>query len=133
MRSEMVTTIAHQPSEQSDARCDALRALAGGAAASRRTVQLADVGPPLDDRSRALTSLAALLATGGSTIAYNRPVAAALAAGVSEEEIVAVLIEIAPTVGLARLVPAAFELAWALGYDIDRALEGPDDDHDADR
>ena len=128
----MMTTTAHQPSEKSHAPCDALRALASGAAAPRRAVQPEDCGPPLDDRSRALTGLAALLATSGSAIAYDRRVAAALASGVSKEEIVAVLIEVAPTVGLARLVPAAVELAWALGYDIDRALEEADDPDAAD-
>ena len=40
------------------------------------------------------------------------------------EEIVDILIEVAPTIGLARLVPGAVELALALGYDIDRVLEG---------
>ena len=48
----------------------------------------------------------------------------ALAAGLTAEEIVDILIEVAPTIGLARLVPGAVELALALGYDIDRALEG---------
>ena len=48
----------------------------------------------------------------------------------SAEEIVDVLIEVAETVGLARLVPAAVELASALGYDVDRALEGTEDVHD---
>ncbi len=120
-----MTTTAHQPTEQSDALCDALRALASGAAAPQRTVRPTGACR-LDDRSSALTGLAALLATGGSAIAYDRRVAAALASGVSKEQVVAVLIEVAPTVGLARLVTAAVELAWALGYDIDRALEEAD-------
>ena len=58
---------------------------------------------------------------------YERRVADALAAGVSAEEIVDILIEVAPTLGLARLVPCSVELALALGYDIDRALEEPDE------
>jgi hypothetical protein len=80
-----------------------------------------------------LAGLGALFATGGSPSAYDRLVADALAAGMSAEEIVAVLIEVAPTIGLARLVPAAVELASALGHDVDRALEVPDGVHDADR
>ena len=127
-----MSTTAYQPGEQSDALCDVLGALASGAAAPQRTVRPAGVARPLDDRSRALAGLGALLATGGSSSAYERLVADALAAGMSAEEIVDVLIEVAPTVGLARLVPAAVELAWALGYDVDRALEDPDDVHDAD-
>jgi alkylhydroperoxidase/carboxymuconolactone decarboxylase family protein YurZ len=75
----------------------------------------------------ALAGLGALLATGGSAGAYERRVAEALAAGVSAEEIVDILIEVAPTLGLARLVPGAVELGLALGYDIDRALEEPDE------
>jgi alkylhydroperoxidase/carboxymuconolactone decarboxylase family protein YurZ len=129
----MMTTTSHQLSEQSDALCDALRALASGVAAPQRTVRPTGAARELDDRSSALTGLAALLATGGSAIAYDRRVAAALASGMSTEEIVAVLIEVAPTVGLARLVPAAVELAWALGYDIDRALEEADDPDASDR
>lgn len=126
-----MTTTAHQSSEQSDALRDALRALASGAAAPQRTVRPTGACR-LDDRSSALTGLAALLATGGSEIAYDRRVSAALASGVSTDEIVAVLIEVAPTVGLARLVPAAVELASALGYDIDRALEEADHPNAAD-
>jgi hypothetical protein len=48
----------------------------------------------------------------------------------SAEEVIDVLIEIAPNVGLARLVPAAVEVASVLGYDIDRALEEADDPHE---
>ena len=39
------------------------------------------------------------------------------------QEIVGVLIAVAPTVGLARVVSAAPELALAIGYDVDAALE----------
>ena len=94
---------------------------------ARRDGRSAGVGPPLDDRSRALALLGAVLATGGSPSAYERLVADALAAGVSAEEIIDILIEVAPTIGLARLVPCSVELALALGYDIDRALEEHDD------
>ena len=50
----------------------------------------------------------------------------ALAAGASIDEIVGTLIAVAPTVGLARVVSAAPELALALGYDVDAALETPE-------
>ena len=106
---------------------DALRLLANGVVPVRRDVRPAGGGVSLDDRSRALAGLGALLATGGSLGAYERRIADALAAGVSAEEIVEILIEVAPTLGLARLVPGAIELALALGYDIDRALEEPDE------
>jgi hypothetical protein len=48
----------------------------------------------------------------------------ALAAGASLQEIVGVLIAVAPAVGVARTVSAAPELALAIGYDIDLALAG---------
>ena len=114
-----------QAGEQCDALCDVLRALASGAAEPRRPLGPAVVGPRLDDRSRAVAGLGAVLAIGGPPSAYELLVADALAAGMSAEEIVDILIEIAQTVGLARLVPAAIELALALGYDVDRALEVP--------
>jgi hypothetical protein len=44
----------------------------------------------------------------------------ALATGASLDEIVGVLIAVAPTIGLGRVVSAAPELA--LGYDVDAAL-----------
>jgi alkylhydroperoxidase/carboxymuconolactone decarboxylase family protein YurZ len=125
-----MSTTPHPPGEQSDALCDVLDALASGAAAPQRTVRPAGVARELDDRSRALAGLGALLAIGGSAPAYERLVADALAAGMSAEEVIDVLIEIAPNVGLARLVPAAVEVASVLGYDIDRALEEADDPHD---
>ena len=47
----------------------------------------------------------------------------ALASGATVDEIVGVLIAVAPTVGLARVVSAAPAVAAAIGYDIDAALE----------
>jgi alkylhydroperoxidase/carboxymuconolactone decarboxylase family protein YurZ len=88
-----------------------------------------DDGPRrcLDERSRALVGLGALLATGAAATAYRRRVTDALDAGVTADEIVDTLVEVAPIVGLAQLVPATIELATALDYDIDRALESVDD------
>ena len=51
----------------------------------------------------------------------------ALAAGATVDEIVGVLIAVAPNVGLARIVSAASEVALAIGYDIDAALESDDE------
>ena len=99
--------------------CAALRALAADAAPSAPGMR--------DDRSVALFELGALLATGGSPASYHRRIAGALAAGISADEIVDALLDLAPTIGLARLVPVTLELAAALGYDIDRALEDLDD------
>ena len=80
----------------------------------------------LDDKLGAMVILAALIATGGGSSSYRRCVDAAIAAGASAEEVVDLLVAVAPTVGLALLAPATTELAAALGYDIDRALEAHD-------
>jgi alkylhydroperoxidase/carboxymuconolactone decarboxylase family protein YurZ len=49
----------------------------------------------------------------------------ALAVGASEDEITSVLLAIAGVAGLGRVVATAPDLATALGYDIDAALEEP--------
>ena len=59
-------------------------------------------------------------------ISYQSSVELALAAGATVDEIVGCLIAVAPVIGLARVVSAAPELALALGYDVDAALETRD-------
>jgi alkylhydroperoxidase/carboxymuconolactone decarboxylase family protein YurZ len=83
-----------------------------------------DDPPGLDARSLALTRLAGLIAVSSSTASYQWCVADAIAAGVRDDEMVAVLVTVAPVVGTARVVAAAADLALALGYDLDSAFEG---------
>jgi alkylhydroperoxidase/carboxymuconolactone decarboxylase family protein YurZ len=78
----------------------------------------------LDPKTHALVRLGALVALDAAPASYQWNVGMALAAGASVEEIVGVLIAVAPVVGLARTVSAAPELALAIGYDIDGALAG---------
>jgi alkylhydroperoxidase/carboxymuconolactone decarboxylase family protein YurZ len=66
-----------------------------------------------------LVRLGALLALGAPTNAVKATVAESVDAGATEDEIVDVLVTVAPTVGLARVVGCAPRLATALGYDID--------------
>lgn len=80
----------------------------------------------LDPKTHALVSLAALLAADAAPASYHCSVESALAAGATVDEIVGTLVAVAPTVGLARVVSAAPELALALGYDVDAALEALD-------
>jgi hypothetical protein len=47
-----------------------------------------------------------------------------MAAGVTSEEMLGVLMAVAPTIGTARVVTNTPTLALALGYDVDAALEG---------
>ncbi len=64
-----------------------------------------------------LVRLGALVAVGAATASLRRTVELARDAGASEAEIVGVLVAVAPTVGLARVVSTAPKLASAIGYD----------------
>ena len=77
----------------------------------------------LDPKTHALVRLAALVALDAAPASYQWSASVALASGATVDEIVGVLIAVAPTVGLARVVSAAPEVAVAIGYDIDAALE----------
>ena len=77
----------------------------------------------LDPRTHALVRLGASLAIDAAPSSYHSNVEAATATGASIDQIVGTLIAVAPIVGLTRVVSAAPELALALGYDVDAALE----------
>ena len=80
----------------------------------------------LDQKTHALARLSASLAVDAAPISYQSSVELALTAGATVDEIVGCLIAVAPVIGLARVVSAAPELALALGYDVDAALETRD-------
>jgi alkylhydroperoxidase/carboxymuconolactone decarboxylase family protein YurZ len=87
-----------------------------------RSVRAALAGPDppgLDPKIQALVGLGALLSVDAATVSVRLQVELAQAAGATEDEIVGVLIAIAPAVGHARTVAAAPRLALALGYDVD--------------
>jgi 4-carboxymuconolactone decarboxylase len=69
----------------------------------------------LDARSYALVKLAALVALDAPPASYIWQVANALDAGATPDDLIGVLIAIAPQVGGPRLVSAAPELMVALG------------------
>ena len=77
----------------------------------------------LDGRTGALVRLGALFALDAATASYSSQVAIALAAGATVDEIVDALVVVAPSIGVARVVSAAPELALALGFDVDSQLE----------
>jgi alkylhydroperoxidase/carboxymuconolactone decarboxylase family protein YurZ len=87
-----------------------------------------DMAAGLDPKVQALARLAALIALGASSVSYGWAVDAALAAGATADEILGVLIAVAPISGLARVVAATPAVARSIGYDIDRALEVLDGD-----
>lgn len=77
----------------------------------------------LDPKTRALVRLAALVGVGGAPPSYGELTDAAVDAGASAAEIVDVLVGVVPVVGLPSVVAAAPNLAMALGYDTDEAME----------
>jgi alkylhydroperoxidase/carboxymuconolactone decarboxylase family protein YurZ len=81
----------------------------------------------LDAKTAALLQVAVSVAVGSSAVCLQWSTARALAAGATQDQITDVLIAIVPVAGLGRIVSAAPEVATALGYDIDAALEEPDD------
>jgi 4-carboxymuconolactone decarboxylase len=80
----------------------------------------------LDPKTAALLQVAVLVAIGSPAVCLEWSTGRALAAGASEEEIADVLLAIAPVAGLGRVVCAAPDVAIALGYDTEAALEDTD-------
>ena len=56
-------------------------------------------------------------------VSYHWAADAALDADATAEEVVGVLIAVAPISGLARVIAATPEVALAIGYDIDQGFE----------
>ena len=81
----------------------------------------------LDPKTHAVARLGAMLAIDAAPSSYQASVEEALAAGATIEEVVETLLAVAPIIGTARVVSAAPELALALGYDVDAALEAYED------
>jgi alkylhydroperoxidase/carboxymuconolactone decarboxylase family protein YurZ len=81
-------------------------------------------GPPiLDQRTRRLVAVAALIAIDAGEVTVSTAVDNALAAGAAVEEIVDVLLTVAPSVGSARVVAMAPKIAASIGYDLSQAFE----------
>jgi alkylhydroperoxidase/carboxymuconolactone decarboxylase family protein YurZ len=79
----------------------------------------------IDPKTAALVQMGALVATGSPAVCLEWGTSRALAAGATEDEITDVLLAIIPLAGLSRIVSAAPEVAIALEYDIESALESP--------
>ena len=88
-----------------------------------------DLGQPsaLDARTVALLQVAVSVAIGSSPVCLQWSTARALAAGATKDEVTDVLLAIVPVAGLGRIVSAAPEVATALDYDVESALEEPND------
>jgi alkylhydroperoxidase/carboxymuconolactone decarboxylase family protein YurZ len=81
----------------------------------------------LDHKTTALVRVGALVAIGSPGVCLEWSTARALAAGASEDEVIDVLLAIAPVAGLGRVTGAVPGVAAALGYDVEAALVDPDD------
>jgi alkylhydroperoxidase/carboxymuconolactone decarboxylase family protein YurZ len=79
----------------------------------------AEPGAMLVPKVDLLVRLGALLAVGAATTSLRATVDRARRAGATEDEIVGVLIAVAPAVGQARVVSTAPKLATAIGYDME--------------
>ena len=77
----------------------------------------------LDDRTRRLVDLAALISVGSGPTGLDAAVTAAFGAGASPDDVVEVLLSIAPAVGSARVVSSAPLIASAIGYDMEADFE----------
>jgi 4-carboxymuconolactone decarboxylase len=71
-----------------------------------------------DPRTYSLIKIATLIALDAPPASYMAQVAFALEAGVSPDEIVRVLVAVAPQVGLPKVASAAPELMLALGLEL---------------
>lgn len=77
----------------------------------------------LDPRTEALLRVGALVALDAPPSSYRTAVDAAMIAGATIEDLLAVLVAVAGPVGSARVVSAAPRIALAAGYDVEAALE----------
>jgi hypothetical protein len=77
----------------------------------------------VDPRNAAMVRLGALLAFSPSTVTLQRVVTDAQLAGVSPDEIVRCVVSLVPTLGVARVSSVVSNLALALGFDVDEAME----------
>ncbi|MGA9856756.1 MAG: carboxymuconolactone decarboxylase family protein [Solirubrobacteraceae bacterium] len=77
----------------------------------------------LDSRTFALVKIAALIALDAPPASYAWQVANALGDGATAEEILAVLVAVAPQVGGPRVVAAAPEVMLALGLSLPEGVE----------
>jgi 4-carboxymuconolactone decarboxylase len=79
--------------------------------------------PSFDARTDSLLRISALIALDAPASSYREVVDETLSAGARLDELLAVLISVATTVGSARVVSAAPKIALAAGYDVEASLE----------
>jgi alkylhydroperoxidase/carboxymuconolactone decarboxylase family protein YurZ len=78
----------------------------------------------LDPVTHALVRLAALVAIDAAPASFLWQIGIARETGVTPEDIVGMLVAIAPSIGMARIVATAPEIAYALGLDLEPSHDG---------
>jgi 4-carboxymuconolactone decarboxylase len=73
----------------------------------------------LDPKTHALVRIAALIAVDAAPASFMWQIGIALESGVTPDEIIGVVIALAPTVGMAKIVATAPEIALALGVELE--------------
>jgi 4-carboxymuconolactone decarboxylase len=73
----------------------------------------------LDEKTHALVRLAALVSIDAAPASFNWQLGIAKASGVTDAEILGVLVALAPTIGMAKIVAAAPEIANGLGFAVE--------------
>ena len=99
-----------------------LRQLSIGDEASL-TSELPAAAQVLGERTAGLLRLSALIMRDSPLASYQRAVNAAFDAGVSVDEVLALLPLLAQLAGSTTVINAAPKLAMALGYDVETGLE----------
>ena len=77
----------------------------------------------LDSRTEALVQVGVLVAIDAPPSSFRTAIDAALMSGANVEDLLAVLVAVAGSVGSARVISAAPRIALAAGYDVEAALE----------
>ena len=82
--------------------------------------------PRLDERTESLIRVAVLVPIDAPQSSFHAAVEAALRTGATLDDLFAVLVAVAGSVGVPRVVSAAPRISLAAGYDVDAALEATD-------
>ena len=77
----------------------------------------------LDERTESLIRVAVLVPIDAPQSSYHAAVEAAIRTGATLDDLFAVLVAVAGSVGVPRVVSAAPRISLAAGYDVDAALE----------
>lgn len=77
----------------------------------------------LDERTRALVVIAAAVCADSPTQTLTSLVHTARKAGATDDEVLGVLLTVAPSAGESRLVAMTPRISKALGYDVELAME----------